>query len=110
MFEYPLIRRGITCETEQNKNSSHIAEGLKSAEMDRSNPVRSHFFSVRLRCLSIEFSQKRYPLSPAMGVTDHTESEYVLFIHRTPTLQNSFGVICIHRLFFIFSAFVHKCT
>ena len=38
MFEYPLIRRlnnkiRIMCETEQNKNSSHIAEGLKSADI-----------------------------------------------------------------------------
>ena len=39
-FEYPLIRRlnnkiRITCETEQNKNSSHIAEGLKSVYITR---------------------------------------------------------------------------
>ena len=40
MFEYPLIRRlnnkiRIMCETEQNKNSSHIAEGLKSVDIAR---------------------------------------------------------------------------
>ena len=39
-FEYLLIRRlnnktRIMCETEQNKNSSHIAEGLKSVDITR---------------------------------------------------------------------------
>ena len=38
VFEYPLIRRlnnkiRIMCETDQNKNSSHIAEGLKSVNI-----------------------------------------------------------------------------
>ena len=39
----------------------------------------------------------RYPLEiwTGTGVTDHAESEYVIFIHRTPTLQNSSGVICL---------------
>ena len=39
-FEYPPIRRlnnkiRITCEIEQNKNSSHIAERLKSMNITR---------------------------------------------------------------------------
>ena len=38
-FEYPLIRLNnkvrIKYETEQNKNSSHIAEGLKSVDITR---------------------------------------------------------------------------
>ena len=39
-----------------------------------------------------------YPLefSTEMGVSDHAESEYIIFIHRTPTLQNSFWVICLN--------------
>ena len=39
----------------------------------------------------------QYPLeiSTGTGVTDHTESEYVIFVHRTATLQNSSAVICI---------------
>ena len=107
-FEYPLIRRlnnkiRITCETEQNKNNSHIAEGLKSVDItrDRSESCAKRFFSVLLHCFSIEFCQnffaygQRFPLeiSTGMGVTDYAESEYVIFIHRTPTLQNSSGVI-----------------
>ena len=68
-----------------------------------SNAVRSSlFFSVLLRCFSIEFCQnifaygRRSPLeiSTGTGVSDHAESEYVIFIHRILTLQNSTGVIC----------------
>ena len=68
-FEYPLIRRlnnkiRITWETEQNRNNSHIAEEFKSVDITRDRfPVRSSlFFSVLLRCFSIEFCQNFFCL------------------------------------------------
>ena len=38
---------------------------------------------------------QKYPreISVAMGINDHAESEYDIFIMRQPTLQNSFTVI-----------------
>ena len=108
-FEYPLIRRlnnkiRITCETEQNKNSSHIAEGFKSVDITRDrfeSCAKRFIFSVLLRCFSIEFCQNFFCLRSEVpsrdlngdGATDHAESECVIFIHRTPTLQNSSGMI-----------------
>ena len=111
VFEYPLIRRlnnkiRIMCETEQNKNSSHIAEGLKSEYNARQVRILCEAIYFFLLCyvvfplnfVKILFSYgQRYPLeiSPGTGITDQAEFEYVIFIHRTSTLQNSSGVICL---------------
>ena len=61
-FEYPLIRRlnnkiRITCETEQNKNSSHIVEGLKSVDITRDRFESCAKPFILLRYFSIEFCQ-----------------------------------------------------
>jgi hypothetical protein len=93
-----------TCETEQNKNNSHIAEWLMSVSITRywfESSAIYIFCSVLYVALPLNFVKiflacgQRYPLeiSTGTGVTDHAESEYAIFIHRQHTVQNHSGVI-----------------
>ena len=101
MFESSLIRRPnnqvrITCETEQNKNSSHIAGWLRAwitRTWFESNAKQLIFF-VLLPLIFVKnifaYDQK-YPLeiSTAIGIIDHADYECAIFIHRTFTFRNS---------------------
>ena len=71
LFEYQLSEFGLTnkirksCETEKNKNTSHVAEWLKS--VDNANLVRIqcealYFFCVLYSFSSIEFCQNFFGL------------------------------------------------
>ena len=113
VFEYQLSEFGLTnkirksCETEKNKNTSHVAEWLKS--VDNANLVRIqceavYFFLFCTVFLPLNFvkiflpENQRYPLEiwTATGIIDHIESEYAIFIYREHILQNPSTVICTY--------------
>ena len=96
VFEYQLSEFGLTnkirksCETEKNKNNSHVAERLKS--VDNVNLVgiqweTVYFFSVLYTFLPLSFVKiflaydQRYPLEiwTATWIIDHAESRICYF-------------------------------
>ena len=84
-------------ENVRDKTVGNIDEGLNNARQVRI--LCEAIYSVTLFChwiLSKIFCLLSEVPSRDLNGDDHAQSEYVVFIHRTPTLQNSSGVIC-HR-------------